>query len=155
MIEFFSRLPRDAQFQFERNLCKRSTHLSCNGDVELLVLDNHIAVHKSSHDLRFYMIASQSENELIIVSILETLYDSLHNLLRGLVDKQSALENLDLVLLVIDELIDGGLILETDPNTISSRVAMSEDCIEHSLTEQTISQALASAREQLSRNLLR
>ena len=70
-------------------------------------------------------------------------------------DKQSALENLDLVLLAIDELIDGGLILETDPATIVSRVAMTDEGMEHSLTEQTITQALATAREQLSRNLLR
>lgn len=146
---------RESQFRFEQNLCKKSSHLSCKGDVELLVLEEYLAVHKASHDLRFYIIASHAENELIAVSVLETLYEALHNLLRGVVDRQTVLENLDLVLLAIDELVDGGLILETDPDIIVSRVAMTDDGIEQSLTEQTITQALATAREQLSRNLLR
>lgn len=119
------------------------------------MLEEYLAVHKASHDLRFYIIASHAENELIAVSVLETLYEALHNLLRGVVDRQTVLENLDLVLLAIDELVDGGLILETDPDIIVSRVAMTDDGIEQSLTEQTITQALATAREQLSRNLLR
>jgi len=145
---------RDVQFTFERNLFTKSSHLSGKGEVELLILDDYIAVHKASHDLRFYVAARHDENELILVSVLETLYEALCTLLRGVVDKHAALENLDLVLLVIDELIDGGLILETDPTTIVNRVSM-EESMEHSLTEQTISQALATAREQISRNLLR
>lgn len=148
------RRARDVQFTFERNLFTKSSHLSGKGEVELLVLDDYIAVHKASHDLRFYVAARHDENELILVSVLETLYEALCTLLRGVVDKHAALENLDLVLLVIDELIDGGLILETDPTTIVNRVSM-EESMEHSLAEQTISQALATAREQISRNLLR
>ena len=150
----FFRWSRADQFDFERQLFKNSSHLSCKGDVELLLLEQHFAVHKASHDLRMFVVANHKENEIILVSVLEALFESLSSLLRGVVDKLSALENLDLVLLVLDEIIDGGLILETDPAAIISRIAMSSEN-EHSLTEQSITQALASAREQLSRNLLR
>ena len=143
-----------SQFEFERKVFKSSSHLSCKGDLELMLVDQHFAAHKASHDLRMFVVSDQNENEIILVSVLEALFESLTSLLRGVVDKISALENLDLVLLVLDELIDGGIILETDPCAIISRVAMSVDS-EHSSAEQTISQALASARDQLSRNLLR
>ena len=40
---------------------------------------------------------------------------------RGSVDKKTVLENLDLALLAIDEVVDRGLILETDPATVAQR----------------------------------
>ena len=113
-----------------------------------------MVVHKSINDLRLFIVAKSSENELIIVSILEALYDSLSALLRVPIEKQAVLENLDLTLLIIDEIIDNGLILETDANTIASRVAMVEEGTDHTLAEQTISKAFATAREQY-RNFLR
>lgn len=42
---------------------------------------------------------------------------------RGATDKRTIVENYDLVTLAIDELIDDGIILETDPVLIASRVS--------------------------------
>lgn len=108
-------------------------------------------------------------------------------------DKRSALENLDLIFMTLDELVDGGcgpapaqhrpcgvvlvplqalplrllarlttplpslrsIILETDPGVVAGRVSMrGGDGGDIPLSEQTFSQALASAKEQLARSLL-
>ena len=42
-------------------------------------------------------------------------------LLRNEVEKRNVLENMDLILLIMDEIIDGGIVLETDPNNIANR----------------------------------
>lgn len=42
---------------------------------------------------------------------------------RGATDKRTIIENYDLVSLAIDEIIDDGIILETDPVLIASRVS--------------------------------
>jgi hypothetical protein len=39
------------------------------------------------------------------------------------VDKRTVVENYDLVSLAIDEIVDDGIILETDPVTVASRVS--------------------------------
>ncbi len=59
------------------------------------------------------------------------------------------------VILCIDELVDGGMILETDPNAIVARVLMrgAAGQGEVPLTELTIGQALASAREQFMKSM--
>jgi hypothetical protein len=75
--------------------------------------------------------------------------------LRGDVEKRTALENLDLILLCIDEIIDGGIILETDANTIAGKVATNAADGSVPFSEQTISQALATAREHFARSLLK
>jgi hypothetical protein len=71
---------------------------------------------------------------------------------RGQVSKKTLVENLDLLLLSIDEIIDDGLILETDSNLVVGRVCMvggggaDKDV---PLSEQTFTQALQTARDQL------
>ncbi len=45
-------------------------------------------------------------------------------MLRGKVEKQTILENLELILLTLDELVDDGIILEIDPLNIANRVLM-------------------------------
>lgn len=42
---------------------------------------------------------------------------------RGATDKRTIVENYDLVALAIDEIVDDGIILETDPVLIASRVS--------------------------------
>ncbi|PPR90067.1 hypothetical protein GOBAR_AA30616 [Gossypium barbadense] len=74
---------------------------------------------------------------------------------RGTVDKKEALENLDLILLCLDEIVDGGIILETDANVIAGKVASHSMDAGAPLSEQTITQALATAREHLTRSLLK
>ena len=43
--------------------------------------------------------------------------------IRNSTDKRTIVENYDLVSLAIDEIVDDGIILETDPVIISSRVS--------------------------------
>lgn len=98
---------------------------------------------------------------------------------RGSVDKKTVLENLDLALLAIDEIVDRGLILETDPATVAQRASMAGAEGEMGggiggvgglgamgglgglaaaggpLSEQTLSKVMASAKEQLARSLLK
>ena len=42
-------------------------------------------------------------------------------LLRSEVEKRNVLENMDLMLLIMDEIVDGGVIMETDPTGIANR----------------------------------
>ena len=42
---------------------------------------------------------------------------------RNTVDKRTIIENYDLVSLAIDEIVDDGIVLETDPVIVASRVS--------------------------------
>ena len=57
------------------------------------------------------------------------------------------MENLDILMLTIDEMVDEGIILETDTNAIQDGVSMKGAGKEAPLTEQTLAQAWSSARE--------
>lgn len=45
------------------------------------------------------------QNELILVSVLDVIYETILSLLRGQLDRRTILDNLELVLLTIDEVV--------------------------------------------------
>lgn len=70
-------------------------------------------------------------------------------------EKRVLLENLEVVHLAVDELVDGGLILEVDPNAIANRVLMRQSETasgETNVAELSVAQALEAARKQISRS---
>ncbi|KAL9678076.1 hypothetical protein QQ045_015915 [Rhodiola kirilowii] len=119
------------------------------------MLENNIIVYKFVQDLHFFVTGGDDENELILATVLQGFFDSVALLLRNNVDKREALANLDLIFLCLDEIVYGGLILETEANVIVGKVVTNNLESAGSLSEQTITQALATAREQFTRSLLR
>lgn len=86
-----------------------------------------------------YVVGGMEENEIMLYNVVLALRDSLHllfkyessphlsyvlaNTCRQSVDKRTIIENYDLVSLAIDEIVDDGIILETDPLIITTRVS--------------------------------
>ena len=52
-------------------------------------------------DVYFYVMGSQQENELVLVSVLNCLYDSLSQMFRKNVEKRTLMDNLDAVFLAV------------------------------------------------------
>jgi hypothetical protein len=107
-------------------------------------------LYKSESDIMMYVVGSVDENEIMLYNVILALRDSLHLIFKygppfpstslgmldvearmGLiyvmsrqsVDKRTIIENYDLVSLAIDEIVDDGIILETDPTIIVQRVS--------------------------------
>ncbi|XP_016408575.1 coatomer subunit zeta-1-like isoform X2 [Sinocyclocheilus rhinocerous] len=92
------------QKNFEKNVFNK-TH---KADNEIAFLEGMTIVYKSSIDLFFYVVGSAQENELMLMAVLNCLFESLSQMLRKNVEKRTLLDNMDGVFLVVDEIIDGG-----------------------------------------------
>uniref|UniRef100_A0A8C2DKU1 Coatomer subunit zeta n=1 Tax=Cyprinus carpio TaxID=7962 RepID=A0A8C2DKU1_CYPCA len=108
------------QKAFEKNIFNK-THRT---DSEIALLEGLTVVYKSNIDLYFYVIGSSHENELMLMSVLNCLFDSLSQMLRKNVEKRALLENMEGLFLAVDEIVDGGVILESDPQQVVHRVAL-------------------------------
>ncbi|XP_052406092.1 coatomer subunit zeta-2 isoform X2 [Carassius gibelio] len=106
------------QKNFENNVFNK-TH---KADNEIAFLEGMTIVYKSSIDLFFYVVGSPQENELMLMAVLNCLFESLSQMLRKNVEKRTLLDNMDGVFLVVDEIIDGGVILESDPQQVIEKV---------------------------------
>merc|ERR1711964_785863 len=103
-------------------------------------MGKHLVLFKFVANIQFYVIAGLSANELIMATVIQALEDSCNQLLRSQVDKRAIIDNLDLTLLAIDEIVDEGIILASDPDLIVNRVLMRDDNA-GPMQEQTIAEA--------------
>jgi len=69
------------------------------------------------------LFSSHLTSTMTAARIASQLTNQLTNVCRNSTDKRTIIENYDLVSLATDEIIDDGIILETDPVLISSRVS--------------------------------
>ena len=102
------------------------------------MLDGLTVLYKSNVDLFFYVLGGAHENELLLMSVLNCVYDSISQIMRKNVEKRALFENLDIIMLALDEICDGGIVLESDPQEVVNRVALRTDDIP--LGEQTVAQ---------------
>ncbi|KAK1324241.1 Coatomer subunit zeta-1 [Acorus calamus] len=128
----------DAKLSFEKSIFSKTMKTNARTEAEITMFDDYIVVYKFVQDLHFFVTGGSEENELILASVLQGFYDAIGLLLRNSVDKRTALENLDLILLCIDEIVDGGIILETDGSAIAGKVASNGIDGGASLSEQVI-----------------
>ena len=85
-------------------------------------------------------MGSAKENELLLMSVLNCLYDSVSQILRKNVEKRAVYENLAIIMLAMDEICDNGVILEADSHVVTNRVALRTEDIPFG--EQTVAQVM-------------
>ncbi|PMD15951.1 clathrin adaptor complex small chain [Hyaloscypha hepaticicola] len=108
-----------SQKAFEKGLVEKTAKQTA----DIILYDNRIVLYKSESDVMMYVVGGVDENEIMLYNVILALRDSLHLLFKQSVDKRTIIENYDLVSLAIDEIIDDGIILETDPTIIVQRVS--------------------------------
>lgn len=140
------------QKEFEKNLHKK-THKQ-NSDI--LIFEDHLVLYKEYVDVSLFLIGPMDENEIVLQQAFSAVKDSLELILETGIDKKNVQEHYDMVALAIDETVDDGIILETDPATIASRVTKppSKDAqISIDLSEKGLLSAWGFAKSKLAEKL--
>ena len=153
------------ELAFEKKLFDKTMRTNAKTEAEIIILDGLVTVYRNTSDVWFYIVGTQTENELILVSVLNSLHEALASLLRASPDKRTLLDNFDTLLIAIDEMVDSGMIMETDAPAIVNRVGMkAADAVDPNVaagsmggafSEGNFNSMFASAREQLAKSLLK
>lgn len=123
-------------------------------EADILMIENHVVVFRNGGSgVMFYVVGSDTENELILTAVLNAAFDSLSTLLRDQLDRRMLLDNFELVLLTLDEIVDDGVILEVDEKAVRNRVLMKGATAENdtAVGDMTIAEAVEKAKEQASK----
>ncbi|CAK4074891.1 unnamed protein product [Aphanomyces euteiches] len=140
------------QNALEKKIWGKTKTMNARQEAEIILLDNIVSVFRSQNENSMYVVGSSHENELILLNVLDGAFDAVSHMLKGHMDRHSILDNLELVLLTFDEVLDGGVIFETDTQSVTNRVLMRGIDNEVPLTELTLGQAFLTVREQWSRS---
>jgi len=152
---------------FESSLWKKTRGTSARSEAEIITSSGQLCCFRSGTDVKVYVVGSGEESELVLAHVLEGFFDALNGVLQGGTDRRTILDHLEMVMLLVDEVCDGGIVLETDAASLMSRVLMREVDDPAAMSggggqtngqgvpigDMTIGQALKQAREQLISNL--
>lgn len=152
------------QAELEATLFQKTAASEAKGTAVVLHGDD-VAVFQGQGDIVLYVLCSGRENELLAAHVLDTLVQSLALLLhsgteavlpreeRPMISAALLFDNLNLLMLAIDEVLDDGLLLETDPHTVADRVLMTGCGLDPDTgSNATLASALQSAKQQFFRS---
>lgn len=102
---------------------KMGGNTSAYSRTEIVIVSDHAVLYQFGDDCTFVVMGSAEENEQVLATVLNTLVDALKQEIGMLsLSTRSLLENYDAVLLTVDEMLDNGVILETNPSNVVAEV---------------------------------
>ena len=120
------------QKNFERQLFLKSSKQSASGsgasrsvnsfENDIMTVDNYVAIFRSYSDMTFFIIGHAEDNELILGLVLDCIHACFDRIFRKGIERRYLIENMSPVILVIDELLDQGVVMNLDPNTVLGRI---------------------------------
>ncbi|KAF8455772.1 hypothetical protein BDZ91DRAFT_746106 [Kalaharituber pfeilii] len=114
------------QKTFEKGLHAKTTKgagAAGGGGGDIIMYDGKVVVYKAESDVTIYVVGGDRENEMLLWHVCLAIRDALGVLLKNTTDRRTLLENYDLLTLMLDEILDDGIVLETDPVAIAARVS--------------------------------
>lgn len=121
------------------------------GDIDIIMIESYNIVYQNVQDVYFFVVGAGYENELVLSEVLSGFIDGLLMLFRNQLNKRTFLENFDLIVLSLDEVLEDGIIIETDATAIAQKVAAVESGTDTAVEgAETFTQVFKSARDQLS-----
>eukprot|EP00954_Amorphochlora_amoebiformis_P028325 1391490-Amorphochlora_amoeboformis.AAC.2 len=136
-------------------------------DADAISFEGYVLVFKRLGDNSIlYVLGDPDENELMLVTVLHAMEESMSSLLRGAMDANSLLSGLANICLCADEIVMDGLIMETDsmlvqlspfiPSLseqrnvqIAGRASMAQSIKQIPIQDQTLQQFANVAKEKL------
>ena len=122
------------QRHFEEKLHKQTKNMKAYGEAEVAIIQGIITVFKFDTEGCFYVICDVFMSAVVLEAVLMCFYTCIDKLFDGKIEKRLLLENFALIILTVDEMLDGGVILDIDPDSVITKVTNISDFNSKSIT---------------------
>lgn len=92
-----------------------------NNPVDVFSINDFHVVCKINKEVAIFIGADENDNECIIANVLEIFEECLENITKSN-SKKSIMENYQRIALIIDEMIDEGILINTDCESIENKI---------------------------------
>ncbi|ORM42130.1 Coatomer subunit zeta-3 [Babesia sp. Xinjiang] len=140
------------QKALERNLTKELDFTNAKeGSAGCRIVDGYLVNYYIAIDFAIVVLAPSSENEVLLSEVCTTLKQCLVSITDDQMNKEVLCTKLDSVFLLLDDIVDGGIIMEANHSVIIKRLkGKSGDGSDHV----PLNQAIYNIRNNVIRNLL-
>ena len=126
--KFYDKNLQKNQKEFEINLSKFVINNNIQrNDVDIFIFDNYTIISKISPEIAIFIGSEENTNECLLVNFYDTLEYCLFNIIENSLTKEKLLKNYDKIVILIDELINDGLIMNVNVDNIDKIIKLEDD----------------------------
>ena len=124
--KFYDKISNTKEFEIKLSKFVINNNIQRN-DVDIFIFDNYTIVSKISPEIAIFIGSDENTNECLLVNFYDTLEYCLFNIIENSLTKEKLLKNYDKIVILIDELINDGLIMNINVDNIDKIIKLEND----------------------------
>ena len=123
-------IPKDIpnQREFEKQLCFQVKNYNISqGELDIFTIDNFNIFVKIIGEIAYFIGLDEEDNECLGYNFSKIFENCLGNIINDNFSRVKIFENLGKIIVLIDEMIDNGIIVNTDSDTLSKLILHQEE----------------------------
>jgi len=125
---YFEEKNQNKQREFEKQLCFQVKNLNISpGELDIFSLDDYNIFVKIIGEIAYFIGLNEEDNECLGYNFCKLFENCLGNITNDNFERPKIFANLEKIILMIDEMLDNGLIVNTDSDSISKLICHQEE----------------------------
>ena len=125
--KYFIDKDQEKQREFEKQLCFQVKNLNISQDeLDIFNIDDYNVFVKIIGEIAYFIGVNEDDNECLGYNFCKIFENCLGSLTNDNFDRKKIFDNLDKIMLIIDEMVDNGLIINTDPDSIEKLTSLQD-----------------------------
>ena len=126
--KYFTEKDQIRQCEFEKQLCFQVKNLNiCQGELDIFSMDDYNIFVKIIGEIAYFIGLNEEDNECLGYNFCKLFENCLGNITNDNFERPKIFDNLEKIIVMIDEMLDNGLIVNTDYDSISKLIAHQEE----------------------------
>ena len=122
--KYFIDKDQERQREFEKQLCFQVKNLNISqGELDIFNIDDYNILAKIIGEIAYFIGLNENDNECLGYNFCKIFENCVGNVTNDNFSRQKIFDNLDKIMLLIDEMVDNGLIINSDPDSIDKLIS--------------------------------
>ena len=118
----------EKQREFEKQLCFQVKNLNIlPGELDIFSIDDYNVFVKLIGEVAYFIGLNEDDNECLGYNFCRIFENCLGTLLHENFERTKIFNNLEKIMLIIDELVDNGIVVNTDQDSIEKLIMQQEE----------------------------
>ena len=125
--KYFTDKDQNKQREFEKQLCFQVKNLNISqGELDIFSMENYNIFVKIFGEIAYFIGLNEEDNECLGYNFCKLFENCLSNITHDNFERPKIFDNLEKIIVMIDEMLDNGIIVNTDPDSISKLICQEE-----------------------------
>ena len=118
----------EKQREFEKQLCFQVKNLNIlPGELDIFSIDDYNVFVKLIGEVAYFIGLNEDDNECLGYNFCRIFENCLGTLLHDNFERSKIFNNLEKIMLIIDEMVDNGIIINTDQDSLEKLIMQQEE----------------------------